>query len=669
MDSISSGSSAEGTMTTVSDRDNMIVNPFIVVVQNRKEMRASHCNVLLVNRSYSNPGYTTLQYLGKENVLQQYFEETPDGIFVSSEKVVRSLVDNSYLLNKMFMEGFRKHGPCISSTMPNYFGLITNTRQNLKVERDDAFALVCNSWPAETMEWITRNRRHDWPSRNLLSKIRKEDCHVVPVCDPTSKFSSLEWRFSFLLAERQLIWSFNDTQIQCYFILKSLIKKYIHPTFPDEVTSYHLKTIVFWQSENLGITAWSEDQLLHRVHDCLSYLSQCVQHGQLEHYFYRSNNLLRHKLKKSDDRKFVLDTIKAIKKNLTATVLDIIPKDDLLIMHSKYGKENVDQLLSFLVSATQREYGRIRNVLGKLAEYSSGIFTMLANVTKSLEDVDLLQWAYKVFRDRPPADVDPIYIEHILLCIYIRLAVHLYRATLDNSLSEETRNNLISISLLSMAIGANINYLIGKLYLATLHFCLKEFRNCETLTGEALTKKWKLYPRGSETSSFIKACKSDLKIIHEHIPGFVDSVVKIDFGLVFSRKDIDFVPYPLKFECATLTQEDYPILIFNHSVYALTLLFMTHLSMTNIRLARRCLIHLAELVYRSSDSLLEAHRAYNLLGCCYSLDGQRYKAASCYIKSLKRTKTSPLGNKNAALYHLAIVCLDIYKDTRRNTGI
>ena len=110
---------------------------------------------------------------------------------------------------------------------------------------DNTVGLVCDSWPDESMEWFTRNQKHDWSSKSIISKIRKEDCHVVPVGDPTSQDRFLEWRFSFLLPERQLMWSLNDAQIQCYVIMKLLIKKKISLIVPDETTSYHLKTVIF----------------------------------------------------------------------------------------------------------------------------------------------------------------------------------------------------------------------------------------------------------------------------------------------------------------------------------------------------------------------------------------------------------------------------------------
>ena len=590
-DCITGGSTAEGTMTADSDSDEMIVVLSLLVVQNPNEIIAGHSNVLIMNKSYSNPGYTRLQYLEENQVkctrplrknYEEAYEETPDGIFLSSEKFVVPLLH-------YVSTGARRHGPCVSSKLHDYYDYQLNKSPEQKVEKENAPALVCSSWPDDEMEWFARDRKSSWPSKNLINRIRKEDCHVVPVGDPTSEYTPIEWRFSFLLAERQLIWSFNDTQLQCYFILKLLIKKHIYPKVSDEVglSSYHLKTIVFWQSEILGISAWREDQLLHRVHDCLSYLSQCVRNGRLEHYFYRSINLLKHKLKKSDDRQFVLDRIVSVDKNLTTKVLETLPENDLSIMYSRYGRSNFEEILAFLKYATQRDYGHLKYVIGKDSEYTSGIFSMLSNVTELLTDMNLLEWAYKTIIDRPPIDVHPIHLKHILLCIHIRLGISLYRSALDHSLSLEAKMIRINKSLLLMMIGANIDNLVGNLYLATFFFCLENYSHCEALISQAATKQNQLlFTGGSETSCFIEACKPHLRAIHKHIPGIVEVMVKACIPIVFSKEDIEFVPYPLKFECAIVGLERLSIFLLDPAVYAFVLLLTIHFSKKNTVLAR-----------------------------------------------------------------------------------
>ena len=663
---ITGGSRAEGTTTTTSDFDVMLVEPTIVATQNRRETLEGDSNILII-KSHSNPGYTRLQYLEVERPfvmtqrIEESFDATPDGIFLSSEKFMRSMLD--YISTST--EPIRRHGPCTSKVMHNYVDYVSGKDPTQRVYKDVAQAFACNSWPDETMEWFTRDRRYGWPSKNLVKKIRKEKCHVVPVGDPTSTHPSLEWRFSFLLAERQLIWSFNDTQIQCYYVLKLLIQKYINPTVPDEVSSYHLKTIVFWQSESLGISAWSEDELLHRVRDCLSYLSQCVQDGRLEHYFFRGNNLMKHKLKKSDDRKFLLDTIKSIENNLIENVFEIIPGCGLFSnTYSKYGTSIDGPILVLLKNTTHRDYVHLQNVIVMFYEYRAGIFEVFSSVTRSLKGMDSFEWAFRTFEERPPADVDKKFVKIILMCISIKLAIQHYRESMDISVSEEKRKSLTNKSLLLMERGAKIDDLVGNLYLATLHYRLKNYSKCEHLILQPLYKRWEfLYEGGSKTPCFMEACEPDLKFVHKHFPDLVKEMVEKTFLLVFSEEDIDIVPYPLKFEFVNLRKVPFQFFTLHPFVYAVTLLYMAYFIKKVTQGAKQWLDILAKVVHEHRDSL-ESHRSYNLLGYCYSLDGQRDKAVSCYINSLTKTRTTQVGNDNAALYHLAILCFEVYTETR-----
>ena len=653
---ITGGSSAERTITRTSDWDEMVEVPYILVAQNREEITRDYTkSVFIQDESHSNPGYTRLKLLRK--TLQDYgeiLEATSDGIFLSSEKYVKCVLKRRLPDS----DTFRRHGPCITGAV--------YVSSGQKLDSDCAYGLFCKSWPDKKQEFFNRKQLHGWPSEKLMNYIRKADCHVVPVGDPTSKNSSLEWRFSFLLAERELIWSFNDTQIQCYFIFKALIKEYINPTVPDDVglSSYIVKTIIFWQSENLEISAWREDQLLHRVQDCLSYLSQCVLCGRLEHFFYRRNNLLKHKLKKSDDRNFVLDTIDCILHNLAKYVFEILHQHDLLDIYGTCGKDDMEQLFRFLQNATQRDYDHLKNVLKKYFEFIKITFFVLLWVTVFLEDAVSLKQARKTLIERPPAHVDTKYIEKFLLGIDIRLAIQNYRATLDNSLIEEARKNIKGESLCFMENGANIDNVVGKLYLATLHYSLKNYSQCETLLLQVVNKgKEFLYAECSETSQLIEACEPDLKCIRKDIPFLVEIMLKTTIPLVFSREDVDFVPYPLKLECSIVTQDLINFFNVIPEVYAWTLLFMVQLSKKDTRQAKRFLDILAGAVYRHSR-WFESYRSYNLLGYCYLLDGQRHRAISCFMHSLTRTRKLPIGNKNAALYHLAILCFDIYTETR-----
>lgn len=69
----------------------------------------------------------------------------------------------------------------------------------------------------------------------------------------------------FSPARKKVSLEFYDTQLQCYLLKKKMMKKYIEPAVSDELSSYHLKTIVFWQSEERGMFIWKSFTMYHRL--------------------------------------------------------------------------------------------------------------------------------------------------------------------------------------------------------------------------------------------------------------------------------------------------------------------------------------------------------------------------------------------------------------------
>ena len=145
-----------------------------------------------------------------------------------------------------------------------------------------------------------RPRHFVWPSQHDKEYIEQFGCHLVPVGHPLSARKSLEWRLSFSIAERTLVWSFNHTQLQCYAVMKLLLKEYIKTQCAEKyksvLCSYFIKTFLFWQFEKMERSFWK----IANLSGCLIYLFRevysCIQTGVLRHYFVPRFNLLEIKL-------------------------------------------------------------------------------------------------------------------------------------------------------------------------------------------------------------------------------------------------------------------------------------------------------------------------------------------------------------------------------------
>ena len=165
---------------------------------------------------------------------------------------------------------------------------------------DNVPSILCKFWPTSAAEWKDRPRHYGWPSQRDKEYIEQFRCHLVPVGHPLSERQSLEWRLSFSIAERTLVWSFNHTQLQCYAVMKLILKEYIKTKCSEKyksvLCSYFIKTFLFWQFERTDQSFWK----ITNLPGCIIYLLRefysCIQAGVLRHYFVPRFNLFQIKL-------------------------------------------------------------------------------------------------------------------------------------------------------------------------------------------------------------------------------------------------------------------------------------------------------------------------------------------------------------------------------------
>ena len=160
-------------------------------------------------------------------------------------------------------------------------------------------SIHCCFWPNQANEWVQRPRRFQWPTAHAISTITDFGFHLVPVGHPLSDTKPIEWRISFSLAERTLVWSFNHVQMQCYALLKIILKEFIKVRCNPQnqvLCSYFIKTFLFWKYETTELSFWREDNLKHCIKFLLFEFSKCIQEGVLRHYFIPRFNLLCIKL-------------------------------------------------------------------------------------------------------------------------------------------------------------------------------------------------------------------------------------------------------------------------------------------------------------------------------------------------------------------------------------
>ena len=165
---------------------------------------------------------------------------------------------------------------------------------------DNVPSILCKFWPTSAAEGKDRPRHYVWPSQLDKEYTNQFGCHLVPIGHPLSARKSVEWRLSFSIADRTLVRSFNHTQLQCYAVMKLILKEYVKTKCAEKHTSvlcsYFIKTFLFWQFEKMERSFWQ----IANLSGCIMYLFHdffsCIRTGVLRHYFVPRFNLLEIKL-------------------------------------------------------------------------------------------------------------------------------------------------------------------------------------------------------------------------------------------------------------------------------------------------------------------------------------------------------------------------------------
>lgn len=231
-----------------------------------------------------------------------------------------------------------KHGPAVSfqvsepqdtlSTLSELVGDATS--QNLDQGHQtfhrpltacDIDMVACikrNKWPELAKSWITRCRFGKWPGESKVeSIIQSLPTYLAPVGHKCSSDLNLQWRLSFNAVEKALIKSFNQTQVQCYALLKFYLKDYIREVSANVLSSYCTKTAIFWISESEGTENMTDKNLLKYFIKCLHFIRQCLLDGKMPVYFTGTGSAFPTDMNTNETANVITELDKAIQDPVT----------------------------------------------------------------------------------------------------------------------------------------------------------------------------------------------------------------------------------------------------------------------------------------------------------------------------------------------------------------
>ena len=293
------GSKSEGLDLPGSDYDFMLDMNNILKIKVTESLvennDTSLYNTLFMSTENVPPGFALLQQPHQSQLMDPFLYRASKNMYgrqyLSSDLFVQNNVSRARNMNFPELQLVQRQGP---SAEIWFSGQDTSESGN-----DNVFSIHCPFWPNESSEWVHRLRHFSWPTSQDISTITNFGCHLVGVGHPHSDTKLMEWRISFSIAERTLVWSFNHVQIQCYAVMKIILKEFIKlrcNTQNQVLCSYFIKTFLFWKYETTELNFWRQNNLRECIMYLLAEFAKCIREGVLRHYFIPRFNLLSVKL-------------------------------------------------------------------------------------------------------------------------------------------------------------------------------------------------------------------------------------------------------------------------------------------------------------------------------------------------------------------------------------
>ena len=648
---LNSGSFVEASQVSGSDVDHMQIFPKVRAFSASTQALDKEDNVLVIDTEHSRYGFSKLK-LAKlqqedspiKHLIEDCLVKTEDGsLYFSSDKFISFNLKlmggtDKYSSFGQSKPSIYRHGPCTSIEYDEKDTYLTKS-----LESDIAIGIECTNWPKEAASWSSRLTAAGWLRREAIDRLQKLPCFLLPVGDPTSDEYALEWRFAFVPTERELIWEFNDTQIHCYVLLKLLKKEFLDPIAPDQLSSFHLKTLVFWESEKGGLVRWQPGNLLQCLHLCLQRLLNSIKSLELPHYIFEKRNLLYSKFNDQTMKKRVIEMIGELQNKIMPCILQSAARKGPLNTLNSIWK-SCDHSVADLIQIGSTEIPDDPNILKmfdrglKCFKGNEAAFTIVHLPTTVRRLVDVAEYL-KINSDK--------WEESLTRKTSCFIAIHLgYRclAEAETTTDEAKRLQLQEVASHLFIEGRFLDNAAGQLHMATYFYKRGEQYKAMELISILDSKKEDLFFVGKSGRTLGKNYNAVAELDETNVA----------YDVVFTSEDVTCVPDAVKFECVLLgDKNNWNFCLFHPLVYAYCLLFQICFDRNNAKGCNVCIEKLANVLKIISESI-ERHRALNLLGFCLRKMGLFHEALDCFRKSVRLVPS--VGN--AATYHISILFVE-----------
>ena len=507
---------------------------------------------------------------------------------------------------------------------------------------DNVLSIHCNFWPTSAAEWIERPRHYGWPSREDTDKIITLGCYLVPVGHKKSLKELIEWRLSFVLAERTLVWSFNHTQMQCYAVMKLILKEFINMQCSEEhndvLCSFFIKTFLFWHYEKTDQSFWHSTNLSGCIKYLMNEFRKCIQTGSLWHYFIPSYNLLEVKLTREAQTELLQLYDIVIQSDMT-TLAQCSSLSDIWSQFLK-GRDRANQIITTRRIWENEE--QIMCIIDRLrGGVSDGSLHHFFTLDKMLVALDAL------------VDIGEIRTSLPLFAIKQVCQLITVKNVYDLRHGNKSRYNRIT-NLDKNVYGADIAS--SKLWLATFWLQHGNYRRSLQNINDVLSAipPYAFYFNEVSIRTNIDSIRRYNDIYSNDSSDFITKAREawlID--IYMTQKDYDFVPRAIQIEL-NYCDPEMGILI-SPFTYAYYLMFLSYDGLEQYDNRDRALRQLIDTVNDNEKSTAFQNTECNITGHCLLMTGQLDMARDFFVRSAQISKrvSSVFDKYNAAYIYLS----------------
>ncbi|XP_060594905.1 uncharacterized protein LOC132749206 [Ruditapes philippinarum] len=634
------GSQSEGTTTIGldSDFDTVIVQYDFNVMQDWSEWKQSKINLLMIQNENVTSGYCFLQLLRSDLPL---FETS-----IPSEDYIRDGVGRILLRNTLLSgirEDAERHGP--SNAVPG---------GEEYTDTDIVYAFPCNSWPQSASQFLERQSIGSLLSPAIKRYVADNECFVVGASSKISTYPELEWRISTSLGERCLMFYLNITQLQCYVLMKMILKSFLDPRKESAMSSFMCKTAMLHCIENAEPNIWEKKNLFTCLTYCLLKLHCYVENETCPHFIISENNLMAGQFTNEEKHNLLRkigDTIQDDARCLLRITIDDlgyrlqvklnqIPLIAHMILHScDINEECSSVLLLNLAKGISRSQLAILEYTMHLSnsyiESSKQVIIKLAN--------------YSVFGNR---------LEQFASCCLMQVLFSTLGSIIISS-SISQNNQVPYSSLMYLSLGLDSDVTSGRLKLASVFYCVGDMDRTEFILRqtesrynsdvvEAVCSCWPCPWKSRSSAEFKRTCCEQNENCIFHV---------VSFCVRFLQTEVNCVPHELQYEMMRSTRDDMlhrsreerqwmNYAVVDSLPYLYFLQYKTYGQLHRYQDQQRALNNLMRIIVQGGNF---GHRetTLNLLGQCMEQENKYNEALQCYMLSIQQRERN-----NAAKIHI-----------------